>query len=32
VARRLDIAGRSSMNKSELVDAIKKQNRRVRGR
>lgn len=32
VARRLDIAGRSTMNKSELVDAIKKHNRRVRGR
>ncbi|OBF57521.1 cation transport regulator ChaB [Mycobacterium sp. 852002-50816_SCH5313054-b] len=32
VARRLDVRGRSTMNKSELVDAIKKQNRRVRGR
>ena len=32
LARRLDIAGRSTMNKSELVDAIKKHNRRVRGR
>jgi cation transport regulator ChaB len=32
VARKLDIAGRSSMDKSELVEAIKKQNRRVRGR
>ena len=32
VARRLDITGRSTMNKSELVDAIKKHNRRVRGR
>ncbi len=32
VARRLDVRGRSSMNKSELVDAIKKENRRVRGR
>ena len=31
-ARRLDIAGRSTMNKAELVDAIKKHNRRVRGR
>jgi cation transport regulator ChaB len=27
VARRLDIRGRSSMDKSELVDAIKKRNR-----
>ena len=32
VARRLDIPGRSTMDKSELVDAIKKQNRKVRGR
>lgn len=32
VARRLDVRGRSSMSKSELVDAIKKANRRVRGR
>ncbi|WP_415822700.1 Rho termination factor N-terminal domain-containing protein, partial [Mycobacterium senriense] len=32
LARRLDIAGRSTMNKAELVDAIKKHNRRVRGR
>lgn len=32
LARRLDIAGRSTMSKSELVDAIKKHNRRVRGR
>ena len=32
VARRLDISGRSTMNKSELVDAIMKHNRRVRGR
>ena len=32
VARRLDVRGRSTMNKSELVDAIKKENRRVRGR
>lgn len=31
VARRLDVRGRSTMNKSELVDAIKKHNRRVRG-
>ena len=32
VARRLDVRGRSTMNKSELVDAIKKHNRRARGR
>ena len=32
VARRLDVRGRSTMSKSELVDAIKKANRRVRGR
>jgi cation transport regulator ChaB len=32
VARRLDVRGRSTMNKSELVDAIQKQNRRMRGR
>lgn len=32
VARRLDVRGRSTMNKSELVDAIKKENRRVRGK
>ncbi len=32
VARRLGVQGRSTMNKAELVDAIKKQNRRVRGR
>jgi cation transport regulator ChaB len=32
VARRLDISGRSSMDKSELVDAIKKHNRNVRGK
>jgi cation transport regulator ChaB len=32
VARRLDIRGRSTMNKTELVDAIMKHNRRVRGR
>jgi cation transport regulator ChaB len=31
LARRLDIRGRSTMNKSELVEAIKKHNRRVRG-
>lgn len=32
IARRLDVRGRSSMTKSELVDAIKKQNRRARDR
>ncbi|OBI85944.1 ChaB family protein [Mycobacterium sp. 1245805.9] len=32
VARRLNVRGRSSMSKSELVDAIVKENRRVRGR
>lgn len=32
VARRLDIHGRSTMKKSELVTAIKKHNRRVRGK
>lgn len=32
VARRLDVHGRSTMTKAELVDAIKKQNRRARGR
>ena len=32
VARRLDVRGRSTMDKSELVDAIKKHNRRARGR
>lgn len=32
LARRLDIHGRSTMRKSELVTAIKKHNRRVRGR
>ncbi|MGB8211871.1 MAG: ChaB family protein [Mycobacterium sp.] len=32
VARRLDIPGRSTMGKSELVDAIMKHNRRVSGR
>jgi cation transport regulator ChaB len=30
VARRLDVRGRSTMDKSELVDAIKKHNRRAR--
>jgi cation transport regulator ChaB len=32
VARRLKVRGRSTMTKSELVEAIKKHNRRVRGR
>jgi cation transport regulator ChaB len=32
IARRLDVRGRSTMDKTELVDAIKKYNRRVRGR
>lgn len=32
VARRLDVRGRSTMTKSELVDAIKKHNRRARAR
>lgn len=32
VARRLDVRGRSTMTKSELVDAIKKRNRQARGR
>jgi cation transport regulator ChaB len=32
IARRLEIRGRSTMSKAELVDAIKKENRRVRGR
>lgn len=32
VARRLDISGRSTMNKGELVSAIKKENRRVSAR
>jgi cation transport regulator ChaB len=32
VARRLEITGRSSMNKDELVDAIKKANRRARAK
>ena len=31
IARRLDIRGRSTMTKSELVDAIKGHNRRARG-
>jgi hypothetical protein len=32
VARRLDISGRSTMNKGELVSAIKKANRRSTAR
>ncbi|MDG3010767.1 cation transport regulator ChaB [Rhodococcus sp. D2-41] len=32
IARRLDIHGRSTMRKAELVDAIKKENRRERGK
>ncbi|HEX7428749.1 MAG TPA: ChaB family protein, partial [Mycobacterium sp.] len=32
VARRLDISGRSSMTKNQLVNAIKKANRRVSSR
>jgi cation transport regulator ChaB len=32
VARRLDVHGRSTMTKSELVDAIKKYNRRAQRR
>jgi cation transport regulator ChaB len=32
IARKLDIAGRSTMDKAQLVDAIKKYNRKVRGR
>lgn len=32
IARRLDVRGRSTMNKSELVDAIKKYNRRAQRR
>jgi hypothetical protein len=32
VARRLDISGRSTMSKDELVSAIKKANRRVSAR
>ncbi len=31
IARKLDISGRSTMDKSQLVDAIKKHNRRARG-
>jgi hypothetical protein len=32
VARRLDISGRSTMSKTQLVNAIKKANRRVSSR
>jgi cation transport regulator ChaB len=32
IARRLDVRGRSTMAKSELVEAIKKHNRRAGGR
>lgn len=32
IARRLGVRGRSTMDKTELVDAIRKYNRRVRGR
>jgi hypothetical protein len=32
VARRLDISGRSTMSKTQLVNAIKKANRRVSNR
>ena len=32
LARRLDVAGRSSMTKAQLVDAIKKANRRETAR
>lgn len=32
LARRLGVRGRSTMNKADLVEAIKKHNRRVRGR
>jgi cation transport regulator ChaB len=32
IARRLDVRGRSAMDKSELVDAIKKHNRRASAR
>jgi hypothetical protein len=32
IARRLEVRGRSTMTKSELVEVIKKHNRRVRGR
>jgi cation transport regulator ChaB len=32
IARKLDISGRSTMDKSQLVDAIKKYNRKASGR
>ncbi len=32
IARKLDISGRSTMDKSQLVDAIKKYNRKARDR
>jgi cation transport regulator ChaB len=32
IARRLDVRGRSTMDKSELVDAIQRHNRRASGR
>jgi cation transport regulator ChaB len=32
IARKLDISGRSTMDKSQLVEAIKKHNRRARGK
>ena len=32
IARKLDISGRSTMDKSQLVDAIKKHNRKARRR
>lgn len=32
IARRLDVSGRSSMTKTQLVNAIKKANRRVTDR
>jgi cation transport regulator ChaB len=32
IARRLGVRGRSTMDKTELVDAIKKYNRQLRGR
>ena len=32
VARRLDISGRSTMTKKQLVEAIKKANRRISAR
>ncbi len=32
IARKLDISGRSTMDKTQLVDAIKQYNRKARGR